>query len=96
MTQMTSVLMDHAIAEIRAEMGRQRISQRQLAPKVGMAQGQLSQRLSGTVPLRINELEVIAAVLGVPVSQFLNPQTGAAVRDNAPGGLPNTPASVTQ
>lgn len=58
-------------AEIRAEMARQQITQRDLAAKVGMFQQALQIRLAGVRSFRAEELAAIAQALGVPVTQLL-------------------------
>lgn len=62
--------------EVRAEMFRQRVSQRELARRTGLLQQRLSRRLTGDVEFRASELETIAEALDVPVSRFL-PSRGA-------------------
>lgn len=64
--------------EIRAEMGRQGISQGQLADQLGCTQRSLSRRLTGDVPVDVAELEQLADALGVPLSQFLPTPARAA------------------
>ncbi|MEU4592589.1 MULTISPECIES: helix-turn-helix domain-containing protein [Micromonospora] len=58
-------------AEIRAEMARKRMTQRDLADKLGIAQPAVQLRLSGQRPFRAEELVVIAGALGVEPGQFL-------------------------
>lgn len=50
--------------EIRAEMARRDISQFELATRIGWRQQKLSRRMSGRVPITINDLETIAEALG--------------------------------
>ena len=57
--------------EIRGEMGRQGITQESLAEQLGWTQRLLSRRLTADVPIDATEIEQIAAVLGVPVTNFL-------------------------
>jgi transcriptional regulator with XRE-family HTH domain len=65
--------------EIRAEMGRQNLSGRQLAEAVGLSQTMASRRLRGLIEFRPSELDKIADLLGVPVTQFMRqPATSAA------------------
>lgn len=66
-----SLLNTYAVDEVRAELGRQRVSQRSLAERMGLSQAQISERMCGNVPFRLPELEAVADALGVPVSQFL-------------------------
>lgn len=75
---MTQTLADHVTAEIRAEMGRKRWTQRQLAEVLGLSQAQVSERMRGEVEFRMHELELIADALGVPVTQFLPAPASAA------------------
>jgi transcriptional regulator with XRE-family HTH domain len=65
--------MDHISAEIRAELGRQHVSQKVLARALGWSQVKLSRRMSGRVPWAVADIESIASVLDVPRSQFLDP-----------------------
>lgn len=60
-------------AEVRAEMFRQSVSQRTLAARLGWPQPRLGRRLTAKVDFRAAELEQIAELLGVPVTQFLAP-----------------------
>lgn len=63
----------HSVAsEIRAEMARQRIKQRQLSEVLGVSQAQVSARLQGKVPIDVAELEKIAKFLGVPVTNLIS------------------------
>lgn len=75
---MTSPLLDHVTAEIRAELARQRMPQRRVAEELGISEAQASERFLGRVPLDVPELERIARLLGVPVSQFFPPAARAA------------------
>lgn len=63
--------------EIRAEMGRQGMTQEVLAGRLGCTQRLLSRRLTAEVPIDASELERIAAALDVDVTQFL-PATASA------------------
>lgn len=56
---------------VRAEAARRRISQRVLAQKMGLRQQSLSQRLLGRVSFRAEELETLARVFDVPVSELM-------------------------
>ncbi|MYV30348.1 helix-turn-helix domain-containing protein [Rhodococcus sp. DSM 6344] len=59
---------------VRAEAARRRISQRVLAQKLGMQQQSLSQRLLGRVSFRAEELDIIAQVFDLPVSELMGEQ----------------------
>lgn len=52
--------------EVRAEMARQRVTQERLADLVGLSAGQVSRRLSGRIPLTLQDLDLFAAALSLP------------------------------
>ena len=58
-------------ANVRAEMARQRKRQADLGEMLGLTQGAVSKRMSGTVALDVDELGKIASFLGVDVSALL-------------------------
>ena len=58
-------------ANVRAEMARQRKRQADLGEVLGLTQGAISKRMSGTVALDVDEVGKIAAFLGVPVSSLV-------------------------
>lgn len=64
--------------EIRAEMGRQGVTQEVLADRLGCTQRLLSRRLTAEVPIDTAELDRIAKALGVPVTNFLPTEAGVA------------------
>lgn len=58
-------------AEVRAEMARQRRSQRSVADALGVSQTYIWRRLTGDVSFDIAELSAVADFLGVPMGQFI-------------------------
>lgn len=52
-------------------MARQRKRQTDLGDVLGLTQGAVSKRMSGTVALDVDEVGKIASFLGVPVSALL-------------------------
>jgi len=74
----TSPLLDVVMAEIRAELARQRMPQRRVAEELGLSEAQISERFLGRVPLDVPELERIARLLGVTVGHFLPASERAA------------------
>jgi transcriptional regulator with XRE-family HTH domain len=68
---MTQNLAEYVAGEVRAEMARQRVSQRQLAAQLGLSQVQIQRRLAGRIEFRPSELDRAAELLGVPVTQLL-------------------------
>ncbi len=67
----TQSLTHRVATEVRAEMARQQVSQRQLCTVLKISQPQLSKRLLGTIPFDTAELDRLAEHFGVPVDRFL-------------------------
>jgi transcriptional regulator with XRE-family HTH domain len=68
---MASTLGATTAAEIRAELARRRLSQRDFAVAVGQNQQWVSRRLSGSVPLTVDDVALIAKTLDVAVVALL-------------------------
>jgi transcriptional regulator with XRE-family HTH domain len=68
---MTQGLTPRVASEVRAEMARKRVSQRQIGEVLCISQPQVSERLRGEIAFNTNELEKIAEFLGVPVTNFM-------------------------
>lgn len=58
-------------------MDRQSIRQTTVAKRLGTSQQAVSRRIRGVVPFNVEELELIAVLLDVPATQFLNDATAA-------------------
>lgn len=69
-----------ATEEIAALLEQQRVSQRELARRLGVSQPWVRERLIGETSISVGDIEAIAAALGVPVTQFL------PTAEPAPGG----------
>lgn len=54
-------------AEVRAEMARQRVSQSELAERLGRNQPWVSVRLTGQVPFVVDDLNDVCRALGVSI-----------------------------
>jgi transcriptional regulator with XRE-family HTH domain len=77
-TALPTTLTQRVSAEIRAELGRQQMSQRRLAELLGMDPAMVSRRLIGTnYSFTTTELDRIAEILGVPVERFLTAPASA-------------------
>lgn len=79
--------------EIRAEIGRQQISVRQLSMRSGQSYEWWKRRITtGTVPMSLEDIEMIAAALDVPVVRLLSggPGHDAGANGNHPGNTGNT------
>jgi transcriptional regulator with XRE-family HTH domain len=64
--------------EVRAEMARQGVRQRDLAEHLGLSQPQVGKRLAGEIEFRPSELAAVAELLRVPLSQFFPVETPVA------------------
>jgi transcriptional regulator with XRE-family HTH domain len=69
----TYTLSERVAEEIRAALARRRMSGRQLAAALGVSQTWMSTRLNGVTPIDLNDLERIAGVINVEVSDLLPP-----------------------
>lgn len=68
---MTQTFTDQVAANVRGELARRRLGQVQIAQALGISQAAVSRRLNGSVPLDVNELAVIARLLGVSAADLL-------------------------
>ncbi len=57
--------------EVRANMARRGRTQSDIATALGISQTAISRRLSGSVPWDVNELELVATALDVPLADLL-------------------------
>lgn len=65
-------------AEVRAELARQRKTQREVGAILGLPQNSVYMRLSGKTSFRAEELAALADGLGVSVELFLRTSARAA------------------
>jgi transcriptional regulator with XRE-family HTH domain len=61
---------DRIAAEVRAEMARRRVNQREVGEILGLPQSQVSRRLRGVIAFNTDELGRLADAWSVPVSTF--------------------------
>lgn len=66
------MVQSHVSANIRAEMARRGKTQADVAAVLGKRRQQVSQRLLGRVPFRLDELQTIAELLDVPLGSLFN------------------------
>lgn len=59
-------------ANVRAELARRRITQSEVAERLGVSRQNIAQRLNGSVDFRVGELLAIADLLGIPAANFLS------------------------
>jgi transcriptional regulator with XRE-family HTH domain len=70
-------LRDQVAEEVRALMGRRRVTGAELARAIGVPQASLQRRLAGRYPFDVDLLEAIAGHFGVSATAFFPPsQTG--------------------
>ena len=81
----TATLSELVAEEVRAQMGRKRMSQAQLARGVGKTEMWVSLRLRGKQAIDLNDLMAIATVLGVDASELLTPDVVAKAKDSGEG-----------
>lgn len=60
-------------AALREALRRRGIRQEGAAATLGLSQAAISRRLAGEVPWRIEELEALAELLGIPLAELLQP-----------------------
>ena len=63
---------------VRAEMARADVSARAVAIRIGWSHTALNRRLNATVPFRVDELDLIATALDIPVARFYAQPDAAA------------------
>jgi transcriptional regulator with XRE-family HTH domain len=68
---MSEAITASVAAEVRAEMARQNVPQRELGRVLGLSQGAAWRRLKGEVPFDVSELAEVAKLLKTPMTQFL-------------------------
>jgi transcriptional regulator with XRE-family HTH domain len=83
----TPSLSERAAEEIRALLGRRRMSGRELARRLGASPSWVNFRLTGSQPISLDDLQRFADVLDVPVTDLL-PRTeeGRLITTAAPRG----------
>jgi transcriptional regulator with XRE-family HTH domain len=81
----TATLSELVAEEVRAQMGRKRMSQAQLARGVGKTEMWVSLRLRGRQAIDLNDLMAIATVLGVDASELVTPDVVAKAKDTERG-----------
>lgn len=68
----TATQIDESIAaEVRAELGRQRLSSRELARRMGVETTWMHRRVTAKIPFSMGELVAVAGLLKVPASKLM-------------------------
>ena len=68
---MTATATATVAANVRAELARRSVTQTQLAAKLGTTQQYVSRRLTGSVPLDVEDLAAIAGLLNITVAVLI-------------------------
>jgi transcriptional regulator with XRE-family HTH domain len=72
------LIADQVAEEVRALLGRRRLSASALATRMGVTQRYISRRLTGETPLDVNDLAEIAAALDVTITDLI-PRDGFSI-----------------
>lgn len=59
-------------ANVRAELARRRITQTDVAQRLGVSRQNVAQRLNGSVDFRVGELIAVADMLGITIAELLD------------------------
>lgn len=59
-------------ANVRAELARRRITQTDVAQRLGVSRQNVAQRLNGSVDFRVGELISVADMLGITIAELLD------------------------
>src|SRR5262245_18815116 len=94
-TPRTPKLSDRVAAEIRAWLGRSRIPGAELARRLGVSGAWVSYRLTGTQTIDLDDLERIAAALGIEETDLLLPRESRPVVTAGAGRRRETPVNNT-
>lgn len=68
---MNTTVAHRHLSELRAEMARAGVSQKDLAPVLGVSIAAVNRRMLGQVSFRLDELSLIAKHLGVQMDQII-------------------------
>jgi transcriptional regulator with XRE-family HTH domain len=71
---------EYIAAEVRAQLGRKRLSVREAARRLGWGQTFLHRRAIGEIPFQAEQLAALADLLEVPVSKFFEAESGMTSR----------------
>jgi transcriptional regulator with XRE-family HTH domain len=72
---------DIVAAAVRAELARQRITNRMIGRQLGMSDSGIGRRLNGELPFTVEQIVTVARLLNVPLTQLVE---GLADADSVP------------
>jgi transcriptional regulator with XRE-family HTH domain len=82
-----STVRGQVAAEVRAELGRNRISVNRLPRALGKSQSYWSRRVTGEQPMDVDDLAALASLMDVPVSKFFGGTSESPHPDDPDGGM---------
>ena len=82
-------------ANVRVELARHNMRQKDLAQRIGMKPAMLSHRLQGRTALSLHEVDLIAGALDVPVATLLH-VTGRAADNHGNHSVSSAPAGESE
>lgn len=62
---------ERALERIKEEMARRKLSQRDIAERLGCSQGRVAKMMAGRVKLRVNDLALLAESVGLPLCETI-------------------------
>lgn len=74
---MTGTVRNHVAGVLRAEIARLQLTHREVAARCGKSHPWVTNRLNGKIPCDVDDLELLAAALGVTVASFLPAESTA-------------------
>jgi len=69
--RMTQTLSRDVAAVVRAELARKQIPQSRLAEVLGLSPATISRRMGGTAPFELDELPIVAGLLGLSLTDLV-------------------------
>lgn len=81
--------------EVRALFARRQISARRVALSLGWTENYMSRRLTGKIPLDVNDLVALAGALDVPVTEFFAKPSVTKAQGMIMGTLSAPPSPAT-
>jgi len=82
-----STIRGQVAAEVRAEMGRNKLTTNRLPRLLGKSQSYWSRRINGEQPMDVDDLHALAVLLRVPVARFFGGTAENPHPDGPDGGV---------
>lgn len=75
---------DRGLLRIQEEMARHKLTQRDMAKRLGCSQGRIAKMMKGRVNLRVNDLAALADAVGLPFSEVVRDRGLEFYREMSP------------